>query len=116
MVQVPVAMVQVLLAARALVLMDIGGVGHLYAQGYIYKYCIGLRFLFVIPYLFFFETKQNVASSRNACLCMLCIIVVQVPAGTVQVLGAGALQLMDLERVGHLYGRDQAILLQENEV
>ena len=47
---------------------------------------------------------------------MLCIIVVQVPAGTVQVLGAGALQLMDLERVGHLYGRDQAILLQENEV
>ena len=56
------------------------------------------------------------ASSRNACFCVLCIIVVQVPAGTVQVLAAGALQLMDLGRVGHLYARDQAILLQENEV
>ena len=47
---------------------------------------------------------------------MLCIIVVQVPVGMVQVLAAGALQLMDLGRVGHLYARDQAILLQENEV
>ena len=47
---------------------------------------------------------------------MFCIIVVQVPVGMVQVLVAGALQPMDLGRVGHLYARDQAILLQENEV
>ena len=52
-VQVPAAMVQVLLAARALVLMDIEGVGHLFAQGYIYNIALDFHSFLLYHIMFF---------------------------------------------------------------
>ena len=72
MVQVPAAMVQVLLAAGALVLMDIGGVDHLFAQGYIYKCCIGLSFIFVIAYhVFLKQNKTWPVIEMHVCVCFV---------------------------------------------